>query len=174
MPSSDEPVLVSLDRTLVRYEFVSVHKFVGLSGAGLDADIQINTGNTSENACLTKDPTPFTTHIDRKLASSELLLRGFVGLTIPTDILDWISSRGAEFSGERREKHGSSACFLVLQIRGEVETNPTKSCRDLGAAMLALDVIDTNEIKNRCRESVTTWLAATTLTILYGDRKSVV
>ena len=32
MSSSNEPVLVTLDRTLVRYEFVSVHKFVGLSG----------------------------------------------------------------------------------------------------------------------------------------------
>lgn len=165
MVKSDEPVTVPLPATEVAYEFVSVHRIVGLTNAGLEDDKQIDLGDPSAKAVLTINPEPYLTAVDQRQAVGNLALRSLIGQRGDGETGKLLDEIARTIAAERATKHSLPAACIVVSASGRVTTTEGAISRDLGDSVLVFDAVDKEAIKGRHHAIVRDVLTATALVV---------
>jgi hypothetical protein len=118
------------------------------------SELPLSLGQQGVSAALTVNPNAALTEVDRGASLGHLMLMGFVGHTVPEDILRTVHEQAAQNAEARLKRFGPSSVYLVIEAHGAIDTTPTDVARDLGAAMLAFDAIDKRALRTQYEELV--------------------
>jgi hypothetical protein len=126
-------------------------------------ELPISLGQAGVTGALTVDPSPALSELDRGAAAGYLMLMGFLGRTVPEDMVKEIHDHAAQRTEERAKRFGPSAVYFLVEARGEIATTPTDNVRDLGAVMLAFDAVDKRALAAQYHALVSAALTAVSL-----------
>ena len=165
MVKSDDESTIPLLATDAAYEFVSVHRVVGLTTAGLETDQSIGLDDPAAKAVLTINPQRYLAAVDRSKAVGNLAIRAMVGQRGEGEIQKLLDEIVQTIASERAKAHSLPAACIVVCVSGRTTTIDGVTASDLGDSVLAFRAVDKEAIKARHHALVRDVLTATALVV---------
>lgn len=146
----------------MRYKYVVAYQLVGIAKPEAEEKYSIDLGDSGVRAWIDSDLSALPNVVDESVAIGNILLLGLVGQGGGGDIGDQLVAE-VDALRQRRQQETGAACFLIVQVDGDISEFDPNPKREFDNYILAIDSSPKNIIRNQHEAILRGLLAAISL-----------